>query len=82
MALRIPVDSMDFSSDQIKHFTSFSSSPKNFRSAVSVGCLVDFLLLGRNQFLVLQIGPTYPLRIPEHGFFIFVVILAKVMKYW
>jgi hypothetical protein len=35
---------------------------KIFRSAVSVGRLVDFLPLGRIQFLVLLIGPTYSLR--------------------
>jgi hypothetical protein len=33
-----------------------------FRLAVSVGRLVDFLTLGRIQFLVLLIVPTYPLR--------------------
>jgi hypothetical protein len=38
---------------------SFSSSPKNFRSAVYVGRLVDFLPLGRIKFIVLLIGPTY-----------------------
>jgi hypothetical protein len=75
MTLRIPVVSMDFSSflifasstlhlldDNCFCRPSFSSSPKNFRSAVSVGCLVDFCPLGRIQFLILLIGPTYPLR--------------------
>jgi hypothetical protein len=49
---------------------------------------VDFLPLGRIQFLVLLIGPMYTLRrrrrqiAPENDFFVFVVFLDKFMKYW
>jgi hypothetical protein len=65
-----------------------SSSPKNFRSVVPVGRLVDFLPLGRIQFLVLLIGPTYLLRsvqTPNQArtrIFRFVLFLDKFIKYW
>jgi hypothetical protein len=53
-----------------------------------MGRWLDFLPSGRIKFLVLLIGPTYPLRsvqTPNQArtrFFVFVVFLDQLMKYW
>jgi hypothetical protein len=74
-------------------WTFFLSYLRNFQSTVSVGRLVDFLPLGRIQFLFLLVGPTYPLRSVQTtnqartrffrlcGVFVYVLTASPGLKY-